>query len=154
METMIHFATLLDARPPVIEQLEGVAPNKQHGAVTAVKAVSGRQQFACCTIDSDAKKAGLCMTKHAGKQYEGANHGATGEPQFVNCPYCKEAPQYKEAMAEHERHTATDKGLFAGIFHKQGASLQRGAEGALVGADKVDSVVKTEATEELLPAGN
>lgn len=119
MNTLIHYVVVFDAASrEAFDQLDGVAANKKHGAVMPVKAVTGsRQEFACC-LSGEGIKTGLTMTKHAGKPYEGANHGGTGDPQFANCPMCKETKQFKEAMAEHERHTAEDKGLFSNLGRK------------------------------------
>lgn len=119
MNTLVHYVIVLDAESrEAFEQLDGVAANKKLGSVVPVKAVTGRQEFACCFVDGGGSKAGLCMSKHAGKPFEGANHGGTGDPQFVNCPMCKETKQFQEAMAEHERYTAEDKGLFAHLGRK------------------------------------
>lgn len=137
MTTLIHFVVVSDPDDAVaIQQLSGAEPNKSHGAVVPVKAVTGKQQFACClTPDRAGSKANLCMRKHAGKQFEGANHGGTGDPQFVNCPMCLETFEYKEAMAEHERYTSEHKGLFAHLFNKKRASSQGGEARAVAGTE-------------------
>lgn len=140
-ETLVHFVVFLSDRQPVIEQLEGVAPNKSHGAITPVKAKAGEQTFAC----------GLNMRVHAGKLYEGAVHHGTGDPQFANCPFCKETKEYKEAIAEHERHTAKDRGIYSGIFDRQRASMQGREEGAVGGSEVPEQPAKDTSPSEVLP---
>lgn len=129
-ETIIHYVIMLDRVSPVIAQLEGVAPNERRGAVVPVKATAGKQRFACSMAD---------MSKHAGKLWEGAHHHGCGDPQFVNCPFCKDTVAYKEDMAEHERYTAQDKGLFSGIFAKTRASAEGGAAGAVASPSVAES---------------
>lgn len=140
-ETLVHFVVFLSDRQPVIEQLEGTVPNKSHGAVTPVKAKAGEQTFAC----------GLNMRVHAGKLYEGATHHGTGDPQFANCPHCKETKEYKEAIAEHERHTSHDRGVYSGIFSRQGTNVQGGAARAVGGSGVPERPATDTAPPAVLP---
>lgn len=142
--TLNHLVVMLDAKDPMIAQLEGVNPNEKHGAVTPVRAVAGRQNFAC----------GLNMKLHAGKFYEGGVHNGTDDPQFVNCPFCKDTAVFKEKMAEHERYTNADKGLYAGIFNKQGASLPGGAQGAVAVPAKAEPEAEDSTAGKVLSASD
>lgn len=121
-ETVVHYVIMLDRVSPHIAQLEGVDPNERRGSVVPVKATAGKQRFACDMAD---------MSKVAGKMWEGAHHHGCGDPQFVNCPFCKETTAYQEDMAEHERYAAQDKGLFSGIFAKTRASAKGGTTGTV-----------------------
>lgn len=140
-ETLLHFVVVASEREPVIKQLDGVKPNESRGAVTPVKATAGSQTFAC----------GLNMSKHAGKLYEGAIHHGTGDPQFANCPNCKETKAYLEAIAEHERHTSNDRGIYSGIFDRQRASMQGGAQGAVGGSGVPERPPEDSSSPEVLP---
>lgn len=122
-KTMVHLVVVenpsnTDLSPEV---MTGVKANEKKGAVTPVRAVTGDQQFSCCRnggLKVNGKEVGLCMSKHAGKLFEGAMHSGTDDVQFVNCPFCKETKEYKEGLAEHERHTKADQGVFGRIFSK------------------------------------
>ncbi len=154
-ETLIHFVVCECDADPQIAQLDGVAINKAFGAVTPVRASGGKQNFAC----------DLDMRKFAGKLYEGAHHHGTGDAQFVNCPLCKDTEAFQKAFAEHESHTRTDRGRYAGIFaraggqpakvvhtgnaDKQGAASQGGAEGAVGGSGVPQQPAKAKAPAEL-----
>lgn len=122
-KTMIHLVIVHDPSKTDLptEVLSGVKANESKGAVTPVRAVTGSQQFSCCCdggLKVNGKDVGLCMTKHAGKLFEGAMHSGTDDVQFVNCPFCKQTKAYKEGLEEHERHTKADQGVFGRILSK------------------------------------